>query len=175
RSRGPRTRASRTPPSENPEVGPDAHRAEPYVQVSEADHEEAGPRPHHVLAIQAARAGVRRLTERAARELIDAAPHDVPHRMAAEQIAAEQHDVRGQHQAADADPEPWRAAGGVGKPETGVGVEGENQEHEYREEQQVTVDVLENQRERVLSPVAVPRLADRARRRVRPERLVVGA
>ena len=44
-----------------------------------------------------------------------------------------------------------------------------------RQVEEIAVDVLEDQRERVLAAVALARLADGAGRRVGPERLVVGA
>ena len=43
----------------DPDVRPDAHRAQPDVQVGEADGEQAAPRPHHVPAVEAAHARIR--------------------------------------------------------------------------------------------------------------------
>ena len=44
-----------------------------------------------------------------------------------------------------------------------------------RQIQEVAMDVLQDERERVLAPVARSRFTDRARRRIGPERLVVRA
>ena len=51
----------------------------------------------------------------------------------------------------------------------------EDREHGDRQKQHVAMEVLQDERKRVLAPVALARLPDRARRRVHPERLVVGA
>src|SRR5436190_16425845 len=90
---------------QDPIIRPDAQRAEPDVEVGEADGEEAGPCPEHVPPVEAAHARVGGETERRARELVDAAARDMSHRMAAEQVAAEQEDVRREQQRAEADAE----------------------------------------------------------------------
>ena len=80
-----------------------------------------------------------------------------------------------EHERADADAERDRARRRVGEPERLPDVVREHDQEAEREEQQVAMDVLQDQRERVLAPVALARLADRAGWRIGPERLVVGA
>ena len=114
--------------------------------------------------------------ERRPRQLVDAAADEVPQRMAAEHVAAEQHDV---DRRARSVPTPMPndtapVAGSVNQNafHTSQARISENAE---REEQQVAVDVLQDERKRVLAAVARARLADGAGRRIGPERLVVGA
>src|SRR5438094_284176 len=76
---------------------------------------------------------------------------------------------------ADADAELHRAGRRVLEPRRVPRVEREDGEHEDGDEQHVAVNVLENQRKRVLAAVRFARLADAARWRIGPERLVVGA
>ena len=90
-------------------------------------------------------------------------------------VAAEQHDVGRQHERADADAERHRAGRRIGEPERLPHVVGEDQQDRQRQEQEVAMDVLQDERKRVLAPVARARLADGARRRIGPERLVVRA
>ena len=53
---------------EDPQVRPHAHRAEPDVQVTEADREQAAPGPQHVPPIEAAHARVRGEPQRRLRQ-----------------------------------------------------------------------------------------------------------
>ncbi len=72
-------------------------------------------------------------------------------------------------------PKTLLAGGGVGEPHRLPDVVREEQDEHQREVQEVAMDVLQDQRETNARPVALARLADRAGRRVGPERLVVGA
>ena len=108
------------------------------------------------------------------RELIEHAADEVPERMAAERVAAEEHGVHGEHQRADADPER-HLPGRIGEPHRLPDVVGQDEQKQDRQIQKVAVDVLEDERERLLAEILLARLADGARRRIGPERLVVGA
>ena len=99
----------------------------------------------------------------------------MPERVAAERVATEQDDVQHEHEAPDADPEGGRARRRVLEPEPLPGVVGEEDEEREGEDEEVAVDVLEHEGEAALAPVAAPGLADGARGRIRPERLVVRA
>ena len=94
--------------------------------------------------------------------------------MASERVAAQEDEIHGEHDRAEADAE-GPPSGAVGEPHRLPHVVRQHDQEEEREIQEIAVDVLENQRERVLAEVFLPRLADAAGRRVRPERLVVGA
>src|SRR5439155_12587454 len=107
----------RTPASVDPDVRPHAHRTQPDVQVSEPDGEEARPRPHHVLAVEAVHARVRAKADRRTRELVDTSAGDVPHRMAPKKVSTEQKGVYGQHQRSDADPKRHRTRRRIAEPE----------------------------------------------------------
>ena len=92
-----------------------------------------------------------------------------------ERVAAQQHHVDRQHQGADAEAEGRDPGRLVGEPQGVPHVVGEENREEQRHVEKITVDVVQNQREGILAPVAVARLAHRAGHRVGPERLVVGA
>ena len=126
-------------------------------------------------AVETADAVICRQPERRARELIPPAADDVPHRMAAEEIPAEQHDIHREDERADADAEDGTSGGGIRKPHGLPGIERENDQDEQGNEQHVTVNVLQNQRKRILAPVCFPWLTDRARGRIAPEGFVVRA
>ena len=95
---------------------PDPHGTHTNVDVGEGDGEQRHPRPSHVPAIEAARTVVRDLARGAARQLIDVAAHDVTHRMAAQRVATEEHDVRGENERSHADAEMFDTAS-VDEPE----------------------------------------------------------
>src|SRR4029079_1103794 len=54
-------------------------------------------------------------------------------------------------------------------------VVGQEDDEEQREIEEIAMDVLENERKGALTPVRLPRLSHGTRRRILPERLVVGA
>src|ERR1044072_9616271 len=97
---------------EQPDVVPDAHRAQPYVDVGESDREEADERPLHVPAIEAARAIVGEFARRFAGERVPVAADDMAHGVATERVASEEHDVRGEDDRTQPDAEllarDWR-------------------------------------------------------------------
>ena len=95
--------------------------------------------------------------------------------MAAERVAADQHDVDQQHQRADADAELRVARRRVVEAEALHDVDRQKDDEQQREVERVAVQVLDEQRPLGLAAVFVARLADGAGGRVGPERLVVGA
>src|SRR5712691_8676713 len=97
-------------PSEDPEIGPDPHRAESDVEVSEADREKAEPCKELVLVIQRARARVGLVADRMLRHFVMRAARDVAHDVAPERVAAEEHDIHREEDGAGADAE-FDAAG----------------------------------------------------------------
>ena len=99
----------------------------------------------------------------------------MPKRVAPQRVAAEQDDVRREDERPDPDAERHGPGRRVLEPQGVPDVEAQEHEQREREDEEVAVQVLHDQRERVLAPVARSRLAHAARRRVVPERLVVGA
>lgn len=63
----------------------------------------------------------------------------------------------------------------IPEPEALPGVVGKEQQEDQRGIQEVAVYVLQDQRQAVLTRVLLSRLSDRTRRRIGPERLVIGA
>src|SRR5690606_27707802 len=148
--------------------GPDSHRAEPDVDVAERHHEETQPGPAMVGPVEAAGATVGHREALPLRELIPEPAGEVPHRVAAEGVAAEADHVGGEDQAADPDAERG-PTGAVRKPERLPRVVAEHEEEEDGEEQEVAVDVLEDQWEVAFAEILLPRLAHGAGGRIRPE------
>ena len=97
------------------------------------------------------------------------------HGMAAEQIAAEKHDVGRKKKRADADAERCRSRRRIDPPQALPHIHRQDEQHGDREKHHVAMDVLQDERKRILAPVARARLAHRAGRRVGPERFVIGA
>src|SRR5215204_1256101 len=89
--------------------------------------------------------------------------------MTAERVAREKKDVGGQDNRAQSDAEAVR------KPEAFPRIVRQKDQKNKREIQKITMNILQNQRKFSFAPVAAPRFADRARRRVCPERLVIRA
>src|SRR5436853_3227401 len=149
-------------PSEEPVVGPDPHRTETDVKIGEADREEAQPRKELMLVVERARTGVGHIAHAMLADLVMRSADKMPHRMAAERVGAEEADVDEQNDGADADPE-LHAAVAIGPPERLPGVVGKQHDEDAGEIEEVAVNVLQDQRERVLAPVAFARLANGAR------------
>src|SRR5205814_1199722 len=103
------------------------------------------------------------------RNLVPASADQMPQRVAAERVAGEEGRVQRQDQAADVEVEA------VGEAEGRDRVVGQKDDEEEGESEEEAVAVLQDERKVALAPVRRARLAHRARRRVLPERLVVGA
>ena len=128
-----------------------------------------------VPGVEAGRAVVAGLADRRLRDLVLHATHQMSQRMTPERVTGQEHDVDEQHDGADADAELLHAGGRVVEPHRQPHVVRQQEEKHDRRVHGIAVDVLEDQRERILAQVALARLTNRARRRIRPERFVVGA
>ncbi len=93
--------------------------------------------------------------------------------MAAERVAAKEDDVGRQDERTETNAEADGPGRRIGEPQRQPHVIGEDDDEEQRQIEKVPVDVLEDQRERALAEIRLARLADGARRRIGPERLVV--
>src|SRR2546423_7977274 len=96
-------------------------------------------------------------------------------RMAAERVAAEQGDVQGQHQRADADAKDLPARRRVAKPQRQVNVMEQNNQEDQRQVEEVAVNVLNDEREAALAEIGLAWLTDGAGWRVGPEGFVICA
>src|SRR5256885_10078863 len=121
---------------------PDTHRAKPDVKIGEPHPEQAHPGPEHVASIEAAHAAVGLLTERRFREPVDAAADQMPERVTAEGVAAEEYDIEGQNDRPDADTEGDFGRYKVNKPDGLPDIVGQEGQENERQIQKVTVDVL---------------------------------
>ena len=148
-------------------VVPDAHRAKPHIHIGEAYRTQTCPRPLLMTRIQAARAVVQFVTHRMPRDLIERSADQVAERVAAEDVASQQHHVDAQHDGADSDAEA------IVEPERLHRVVDQKAPHNVGEPQKMAVKVLQDQRKAALAEIGFARLAYRARRRIGPERLVV--
>ena len=126
-------------------------------------------------AVERARAVVAGLTHRRLRDFVLHAAHEMPDRVAAQRVAGKQHDVHREDQRAEADAEldPDQS------PDWGTRARARRRRRaaagRARDVGEVAMDVLQNERERLLAEIRAARLADRARHGIDPERLVVGA
>src|SRR5262249_24698847 len=104
--------------SNNPQVAPDAHGTKANVQVGEADHEQGNPGPFHVLFVEGGAAAPHLVAEvgfagaAGATEALEAAAHQMTHRVAAEREPGQANDVGDHDECAEADTE-LMAAGGI--------------------------------------------------------------
>ena len=150
-------------------VVPDPHRAEADVDIRKSHPKQTSPRPLLMPCIQAAHAVVELMPYRVFRDLIERAADQVAEGVAAEYIPAEKHNVHHQDDAPDPDPEAVRKAEAHDRV---VNQKGPNQ---VGEPQEVAMEILQDQRKASFAEITLARLADRTRRRIGPERLVIGA
>ena len=89
--------------------------------------------------------------------------------MTAENVAADQDNIDGQHDGSDADAEA------VVEPERLPHVVGQKAPDDVGQPQELAVQILKNQRKTALAPVGFARLANSARGRIGPKRFVISA
>src|SRR5260370_38932450 len=106
------------------------------------------------------------------RQLILAPAHEVAERMAAKRITAQEEDVDQEDNRADAEAEVELAIVALELARL-HDVPGEKQDKDQSQVQEIPVHILNDQRQAVLAPVALARLADGAVRRVAPPHLLV--
>src|SRR5262245_46871504 len=177
RRRRPTRRSSPVPtgPLHNPPVRPHPLGAQPDIEVRKADPEQAQPGPRHVPAVQAARTVVRLVQQWRLRDLVLKPADQVPERVAAKRIPAEQDHVDDEHKRANTDAERTFAGRCVSKPETIDRVIGENGEYEDGQIQEVPVKILKNKGQLLFAALVLSWFADGAGGRIHPERLVIRA
>ena|ERR1700759_5542019 len=74
-------------------VVPETHRAEAYIEIAEADPEQAHPGAKHMAAVQTAYAGVTLGANRCLRDLIEKPADQMAKRVTAKRVACEQENV----------------------------------------------------------------------------------
>src|SRR3990172_5236128 len=147
----------------------------PWAEASIAALSPHPPAPLHGALVEPARAAVGSFAHGSAREPVQKPAHQVPKRVASQGGPAEENDVQCQHQAPDADSKCFASGRRVEKPHALPGVVREYQDEEKGQVQEVPVDVLQDERERVLAAVGLSGLSHGAVRGIRPERFVVRA
>src|SRR5438552_3250898 len=153
-------------------VGDGPDRQEPDEQVRHRHRDQARPGPAHVVDVQPGRSLPHRVAKQcatAAREAIDLAADEVPHRMARQRITGEQRDVDHHDHPDEPDPPALPLA------EREEGVLPQEEERDEGEVQEIPVDVLEGEREGSLERVAPVdgRLANGTTGRIREIRPVI--
>ena len=113
-----------------------------------------------MLVVERARTRIRHIADAMLRDLVMRTADQMPHGVTTERVRAEKHDVDGEDNRPYPDPER-RPAVAVRPSRRKVDVIREQEEEDARDVEEVTVDVLQNQRELVLAPVALSRLAHR--------------
>jgi len=94
-------------------------------------------------------------------------------RVAAESIATEKNYVHHQNDGAESDTEILAAGISVEEPHCLIRVGREDNQKNQRRVEEVSMNVLNHQRQKSLAAITVTRFADSAIRRIRPEALVV--
>src|SRR5437870_3102337 len=90
-------------------------------------------------------------------------------------VATKKDDVDREHDCADTEPEGTVASHRIVEPERFPNVVAQDQNENEREIQKIAVNILHDERERALAQISFARLADRACRRVGPERFIISA
>src|SRR5262249_51553853 len=132
------------------------------------------PRPAHMAPIKAANAAVDLLSNRRLGQSVETSTNQVPQRMATKRVARDQYHINGEHQGSDADSKDLLPGSWIGKPHPVPNIVREDQDEDQRQVQEIAMDILNDQRERALTPIVRSRFAHRARRGIGPERFVVG-
>src|SRR4051812_31222713 len=95
--------------------------------------------------------------------------------MAAKGESTEQVDIQRENERADPKTKRSFSSRRIDKPKRFPNVDRKDDDKENSEIEKVAMHVLHDQRKRTLAEVTLPRFADGARRRIRPESLVIGA
>src|ERR1043166_2475581 len=133
--------------SKNADVLPHAQRAEPDVKIGEGDPEQAHPGPEHVATVETTDAAIGILAERRPGEPVDATADEVSQGMAAKGVAAQEDDVERENDGAQPEAEAGPAGRGIGKPKGLPNVVRQKDDEEQPDIKEVTVDVLQDERE----------------------------
>src|ERR1043166_996987 len=161
--------------SKNPPIVPHAHGTEPDVKIGEPDPAQTRPCPDHVPPVEATGAGIDFVTRGRFGKLVEKTADEMTEGVASERVTAEEHDVDGQHQRADAEAKFFCAGNGIGKPQRFPNVRSQQQNKNESNVKKVAMDVLHDQRKRFFAQIFFARFADGARGRVGPERFVISA
>ena len=119
--------------------------------------------------VQTAHTIVELVPYRVFRDAVERPTDQVPEGMAAEYISAEKDNIQDQDEASDADPEAVRET------KTDDCVIDQKCPYQVGETQKVAMEILHDQGKASFAEIGLARLTYRARRRVGPKRLVVGA
>src|SRR5215510_2850935 len=95
------------------------------------------------------------------------------HRMAAQRVPSQHNDIHREHKRADSHAERDRAGRGIREPERFPNIGCQYEKKNYGKIKKVTMDILNDQGEGILTTIMLPRLCNRASRRIQPERLVI--
>ena len=154
---------------ENSPVMPDAHRTEADIDIGKRNPKEACPGPLLMPRVQATHAVVELVPYRVIRDLVECSSDQVPERMTPEYVSAQKHDIDDQNEASNPDPESLR------EKERPHRVVDQKAPDNVGEPQKVAMKILHDERKASFPQISLARLAHRARRRIGPERFVIGA
>ena len=146
---------------------PESDGTQADVDVGKRDPKQARPRPLLMSRIQQANEVVYLVPHRVGGDAVKRATDEVPERVTPEYIAGKKDDVDDKHEAPYSDPESVR------KEEPPDGVVDQKSPDNVGEPQKIAMKILHDQRKTSFAQIRLARLAHGARRRVRPERLVI--
>src|SRR5690242_4894961 len=94
-------------------------------------------------------------------------------RMAAEGVARQQDDIDGQNDCAHTHSELGAAGPWIDKPEGAPDIQRENYQKKQREIEEISVNILQNQRERTFTTIVFSQFANGTGRRIGPKGFIV--
>src|SRR5664279_1099988 len=151
--------------SEEAKIADGAVRQQGDVQIGDDQPAQRHPGQQHVPAVQFRDLLPHPVSAGVTREMLELAAHDVPAGMAGQGVQPDQCGVDQQDDGAEANVAPLA----LRVPESQDRVVGQDDPEDHREEPEVPVDVLQDQRETGLAGVPLVRLGDRAGRWGEPE------
>ena len=152
---------------------PDADGAQAHIKVRKTDPEQADPGPEHMPLIEATHAGITFGAGRLLGRFIQKPTDQMTQGMTAQGVAAQKKNVERENNRSNADAKMFNAA--VRKPQAFPNVIREIDQEQHTEVQEVTVNILHDEREGPFTQIEFAGFADGAGRRVGPERLVICA
>src|SRR5947209_2292151 len=148
--------------SEYSPIRPDAHRAEPDVEVGKHDRAKAHPGPEHVAPIETTHTLISFLAKGGFGRLVKKSADQMAQGMAAERIAAKEHNIDRQHERAKPHSEPLGASGRIDKPQRLPDVVGEEQKQGSGEVKSISMRILQDQWKGAFAQIGLARFSHRA-------------
>src|SRR5262245_26169857 len=103
------------------------------------------------------------------------APDEVPHGMAAQRVPTQHDHIHRQHERADSDTKRDYTGRRIREPERFPDIGCQNEKENDGKIEKIPVNILNDQRERMLTAIMLPRFSNSTCGRIHPESLVIGS